>query len=150
MQRNNISLFFKNLPRWVKVILTILGVCVTCHLLLVLLPYPRLNSFVKRQNSTRFYDRNGVLLQVMPLGDGLRREYYTLEEIPESLQETFIQAEDKNFYHHPGVDFISIVRAMIQNKKAGRVVSGASTITMTVRLCVNFSLTARNFLLQKE
>jgi len=148
MQRNNISLFFKNLPRWVKVILTILGVCVTCHLLLVLLPYPRLNSFVKRQNSTRFYDRNGVLLQVMPLGDGLRREYYTLEEIPESLQETFIQAEDKNFYHHPGVDFISIVRAMIQNKKAGRVVSGASTITMQlVRIIYprkkNASVTAR-------
>jgi glucuronate isomerase len=54
---------------------------------------------------------------------------YPLDEIPTSLQKEFIQAEDKNFYYHLGVDFVSIIRAAIQNKKAGRVVSGASTTT---------------------
>lgn len=85
---------------------------------------------MQRENSTRFYDRNGVLLHIKPLQDGLRREYYTLDELPENLVQTFIQAEDKNFYHHCGIDFASVARAFVQNKKEGRIVSGASTITM--------------------
>ena len=120
----------KRCPRWVKVIVSILFIIVAIRLALLLLPYPTLDSFMQRQNSTRFYDRNNVLLSVMPLEEGLRREYYPLDEIPMALQKDFIEAEDKNFYHHLGVDFISIARAVIQNKKAGRVVSGASTITM--------------------
>lgn len=97
---------------------------------LSIIPVSTINRFVQKQNSTRFYDRNGILLQVLPLEEGLRREYYSLDSIPLQLQQSFIQAEDKNFYHHWGVDFISIIRAARQNKKAGRVVSGASTITM--------------------
>ncbi|MCR5762048.1 MAG: transglycosylase domain-containing protein, partial [Treponema sp.] len=100
------------------------------HCVLKFIPSPALNAFMQRENSTRFYDRNGVLLQVRPLENGLRREYYTLDELPENLVQAFIDAEDKNFYYHCGVDFISIFRALVQNKKAGRIVSGASTITM--------------------
>ena len=100
------------------------------YCVLKIIPSPTLNAFMQRENSTRFYDRNGVLLQVRPLQDGLRREYYSLEELPEELVSAFVEAEDKNFYHHCGVDFISILRALMQNKKAGRIVSGASTITM--------------------
>lgn len=66
----------------------------------------------------------------MPLEDGLRREYYLLDKIPKQVQQTFIDAEDKYFYYHPGVDLFSIIRASTQNKKADRIVSGASTITM--------------------
>ena len=97
---------------------------------LKIMPSPTLTAFLQRENSTRFYDRNGVLLQVRPLGDGLRREYYSLDELPENLVNAFVEAEDKNFYYHCGVDFASIARAVVQNKRAGRVVSGASTITM--------------------
>jgi penicillin-binding protein 1C len=125
-----VCMFCRRRPVWQKILFFCIVALVIVHFALVLLPYPRLESFMHRQNSTRFYDRNGVLLQVLPLDDGLRRETYPLDEIPTSLQKEFIQAEDKNFYYHLGVDFVSIVRAAIQNKKAGRVVSGASTITM--------------------
>jgi len=40
--------------------------------------------------------------------------------------------EDKNFYSHYGVDFLAIFRATLQLIQNGRVVSGASTITMQV------------------
>lgn len=49
-----------------------------------------------------------------------------------------IEYEDRRFYTHPGVDPFAIVRAALSNIKAGRVVSGASTITMqTIRISRN-------------
>ncbi|MEA4950585.1 MAG: transglycosylase domain-containing protein, partial [Petrimonas sp.] len=46
-----------------------------------------------------------------------------------------IEFEDRYFRYHPGVNPVSLARAMMQNIKAGRVVSGGSTLTMqTVRL----------------
>lgn len=49
--------------------------------------------------------------------------------IPDSLAHAFIATEDKRFYHHNGLDYIAIVRASIENIKAGGVVQGGSTIT---------------------
>ena len=53
-------------------------------------------------------------------GDGLliaeyakeRRVFVPIEAMPRPLIEAFIAAEDKNFYHHPGVDFLALARAM--------------------------------------
>lgn len=100
------------------------------YLFLKLLPYPELDKFKQRQYSTRFFDRNGTLLQILPLEEGLRREWYNLEKIPEELKKIFIIGEDKNFYFHFGVDIGAVIRAAWQNITANRTVSGASTITM--------------------
>jgi len=51
-------------------------------------------------------------------------------EITPDLRKAFIFKEDKWFYYHPGVNPFSIVRAAINNLRAGRRTSGASTITM--------------------
>jgi 1A family penicillin-binding protein len=51
------------------------------------------------------------------------------EEIPESFKAAIIAVEDKNFYKHHGVDIAGIIRAAIQNAKAGRIMAGGSTIT---------------------
>lgn len=55
------------------------------------------------------------------------------------LDERFVKAtlaiEDRNFYKHPGVDFLAVVRSSFLNLTNGRIISGASTISMqTVRL----------------
>lgn len=50
--------------------------------------------------------------------------------VPPTLAAAALAAEDKRFYHHPGVDLIAIGRAARDNLMAGRVVSGGSTITM--------------------
>jgi penicillin-binding protein 1C len=93
-------------------------------------PYPELQTFLDRPYSIRFYDRNGVLAQIPSLGEGLRREFLSLEEIPEEVKAVFILAEDRRFYAHPGIDPLAIARAFFQNLRSGRRVSGASTITM--------------------
>lgn len=53
-------------------------------------------------------------------------------QIPEKLKKAILTFEDKYFYKHPGINPVSIIRAFISNIKAGRVVSGGSTITMQV------------------
>lgn len=112
------------------IILAILILISIIKLVILIVPNSTVNQFINKPNSTRFYDRNGVLLYVLPLDEGLRREFVPLKEIPKSVQQAFIEEEDKNFYVHGGVDYFSILRAFRQNKKAGRIVSGASTITM--------------------
>ena len=101
------------------------------YLALRLAPYPELDAFLERPFSTRVYDRNGILLQIVPLEDGIRRERVPFDELEAGgIAKVFIEAEDERFYYHLGVDPVSIVRAMFQNLAAGRPVSGASTITM--------------------
>lgn len=106
-----------------------LFVCL-CFFLAYLLPWKALDTFSHRQYSTRFYDRRGDLLYILPLEEGLHREWLDLEAIPKHLVEAFIEAEDKNFWHHHGVDFKAIFRAAGQNLKTKKRVSGASTISM--------------------
>ncbi|MDR2795549.1 MAG: transglycosylase domain-containing protein [Spirochaetaceae bacterium] len=100
------------------------------YLALRLSPYPELDAFLARPFSTQVYDRNGILLQIVPVHDGIRREYVPLGELRDGIADVFIAAEDKRFYRHLGVDLFSVARAAFQNVAAGRRVSGASTITM--------------------
>jgi penicillin-binding protein 1C len=91
-------------------------------------PYPQLKKFLARPYSVRYYDRNGILLQITPLSDGLRREIPQV--IPRQLKDVFVFAEDRRFYRHIGVDGLALLRAFFQNVSGGRRISGASTITM--------------------
>ena len=54
------------------------------------------------------------------------------ESLPEYLIQAFISAEDSRFFEHKGVDLVGILRAMLVNAKAGKVVQGGSTITQQV------------------
>jgi penicillin-binding protein 1A len=51
------------------------------------------------------------------------------KEIPDILKEATIAIEDKNFYEHGGIDFTAILRAAVEDVKAGAPVQGGSTIT---------------------
>jgi len=61
-----------------------------------------------------------------------RRMTITPEEIPENVINSFIAAEDKEFFTHRGINPITIVRAFIRNLQAGSTVQGGSTITQQV------------------
>ncbi len=76
-------------------------------------------------------DKNGEILRVFTNFE----EQYLLPlqfsaPIPEKLKKAVMLFEDKRFYSHFGIDPVSIMRAVKQNISAGRVKSGASTITM--------------------
>jgi penicillin-binding protein 1A len=50
-------------------------------------------------------------------------------DIPDTIRRTVVAAEDHRFFHHRGVDWQGIVRALHTDLRAGRYVQGASTIT---------------------
>lgn len=58
------------------------------------------------------------------------RIYVEYEDIPQCWVDAITSAEDQRFFEHPGVDGVGLARAMTQNIKAGRLVSGGSTLTM--------------------
>ncbi|MEJ0051647.1 MAG: penicillin-binding protein 1A [Methylovirgula sp.] len=70
-----------------------------------------------------------------------RRLYLPSFAIPPLVKEAFISAEDKNFYHHGGVDFEGMARAALVFVQGTRHMQGASTITQQV---------AKNFFLSPK
>ncbi|MEY2977963.1 MAG: hypothetical protein RLZZ435_2102 [Cyanobacteriota bacterium] len=62
-----------------------------------------------------------------------------LAEMPPQLINAFLAAEDRRFYEHSGVDYPSIVRAILTNLRAGRVVEGGSTLTQQLARIVFLS-----------
>ena len=76
-------------------------------------------------------DREGKLLSARVAGDGQWR-FPQGRDVPEKFATALVSFEDRRFYYHLGVDPISIVRALWDNARARRIVSGASTLTMQV------------------
>ena len=70
-----------------------------------------------------------------------RRVVVPIEQVPKSVVEAFIAAEDGSFYEHTGLDYGGILRAAFTNFVEGRKAQGASTITQQV---------AKTFLLTPE
>jgi penicillin-binding protein 1C len=81
--------------------------------------------------STVLKANHGELLSATIANDGQWR-FPETDSVPVKFEEALIAFEDKRFYYHPGVDPLSLGRALKQNIFDGRVVSGGSTITMQV------------------
>src|SRR5688500_18762888 len=81
--------------------------------------------------STVLKSNQGELLTASIAKDGQWR-FPKVDTIPKKFSDALIAYEDKRFYGHPGIDPLSLARAMKQNFTDGRIVSGGSTITMQV------------------
>src|SRR5687768_11483093 len=80
--------------------------------------------------STKIYDRNGVLLHEVYDPNKGRRVALKLEDVPEHVRQVFLAAEDARFYQNSGVDYPAIIRAAFTNiTSRGERISGGSTIT---------------------
>ena len=91
--------------------------------------------------SSRVYSENNKLIAEYALE---KRLFIPFESIPDKVINSFLSAEDKNFFSHPGVDAKGILRAIFKNLKnisQNKRLEGASTITQQV---------AKNFLLTNE
>lgn len=94
--------------------------------------------------STVIYSSDGHLLSARVASDGQWR-FPTSDSIPHRFKTCLIAFEDRYFYYHLGINPISIFRAIKQNTKNKKVVSGGSTLTMQVaRLSMDHR--KRNFL----
>jgi penicillin-binding protein 1C len=81
--------------------------------------------------STVLEDRRGELLGARIATDGQWR-FPTTDSLPVKYEYCVVVFEDKRFWWHPGVDPLSLGRALWLNVRQGRVVSGGSTLTMQV------------------
>ena len=87
---------------------------------------PNPNKINKRviAESTKIYDRTGDHLLYEIYGEE-KRTVIPFEEMPKSILAATVALEDRSFYHHWGVDFQGIARAVVKSR--GR--QGGSTIT---------------------
>jgi len=105
------------------------------------LPDYKILSNYKPPISSRVHSGDGQLIAEHALQ---KRLFIPYDSIPKKVIYSFISAEDKNFFSHPGVDAKIVTRAIIKNVKnifSTKRLEGASTITQQV---------AKNFLLTKE
>ncbi|WP_279122257.1 penicillin-binding protein 1C [Bacteroides acidifaciens] len=127
--------FFKNLSVTRKVMLGIITLLVFGYMFCL----PRQLFHVPY--STVVTDRNEELLGARIASDGQWR-FPPRKTTPEKIKQCLITFEDKHFHHHWGVNPLSIGRAIYQNTKHKRIISGGSTLTMqTIRLSRNESRT---------
>lgn len=75
-------------------------------------------------------DRHGQLLRTTRAADGSRHRWMTLADLDADVLSAFLAVEDSRFFDHGGVDWWAALRAARTNLRSGRIVSGASTITM--------------------
>ena len=90
---------------------------------------------------SRVYDDKGQLIAEYSIE---KRLFIPFDSIPDKVINSFLSAEDKNFFNHPGVDARGVTRAFIRNIQnifLDKRLEGASTITQQV---------AKNFLLTNE
>lgn len=90
------------------------------------IPSPNNLRTLPTPTTTEFYDRNGVLLY--RFYEGKNRTPVKLSDLPPYLIQASIAMEDKNFYHHPGIDITGIIRAAVVFLQDQQV-QGGSTIT---------------------
>ena len=105
------------------------------------LPDYKILANYKPPISSRVHSGEGHLIAEYALQ---KRLFIPYESIPKKVIYSFLSAEDKNFFSHPGVDAKSISRAVIKNLRnifSNKRLEGASTITQQV---------AKNFLLTNE
>ena len=130
------------------VIFTISGVLILAFLSISILwafsnnlpDYKFLKNY-KAPVSSKVYSGNGELVSDFSTE---KRIFVPYNAIPEKIINSFLSAEDKNFFSHPGVDAKGVLRAIINNVSnilSSKRLEGASTITQQV---------AKNFLLTNE
>ena len=84
---------------------------------------------------TEVLARDGTLLRAFPVGNGLWRLSPPQEGVDPRFLSMLVGWEDRRFRTHDGVDRRAILRAAWQAVTHGRIVSGASTLSMqTARL----------------
>jgi len=136
--------FFKHMIKFLLVFFFSVGIAIGLTIFGVYVKYSKDISFIPPQKdykpalTTKFYADN---LDQIASYSTEAREVIPYEKIPKLLIKAFISSEDIEFFDHDGLNYVGILRAMIKNVKAGRIVQGGSSISQQ---------TAKSFLSDKE
>jgi membrane peptidoglycan carboxypeptidase len=94
------------------------------------LPDPHIIDGIDMPASTYVYDRTGTTL--LARFECENREEVRFSELPDSIVDATVAAEDQTFWTNDGIDYTAVARAALANLEAGEIVQGASTITQQV------------------
>jgi penicillin-binding protein 1C len=125
MQRKKAGFLILGRRRYRRVI----GLLALFFFLLYWFSLPR--NLFEKPLSVVLEDRKGRLLGARIAADGQWR-FPPVDTTPDKFAQAIICFEDKRFWSHPGFDWRALGRAMRQNLRAGRIVSGGSTLSMQV------------------
>lgn len=116
--------WWKSRSLWIRLpVLLVAG-----YLLLVLLvPAP----LFEEPESTVLCSRDGQLLGARISGNG-QWHFPPQDSVPPRFEQCILHFEDRHFRRHPGVNPVSLLRALVLNIREGEIVSGGSTLSMQV------------------
>lgn len=107
-----------------KVWFIVLGIFFLFFVFLYFWTLPSFNN----SGTIKVWDRNGTLLYESA-GNVGKKTPVTYERLPKNLINAAISSEDTTFWTNSGVDVFAILRSLTLNIRAGKIVTGASTIT---------------------
>lgn len=84
---------------------------------------------LERTSFIYYVDNNGDIQQLQQIYTTTDRQWASLDEIPQALVDAAVAIEDKRFYEHQGVDWITTVKACLNMFFGGDEQFGGSTIT---------------------
>ena len=113
--------------RWLKKYRYVLIALGVCFMVFLLLPV----AHFEEENNTILETRDGVLLSARITSDGQWR-FPPCDSVPYKFRQCIRYFEDEYFPYHPGVNPVSLGKALVRNIRAGKIVSGGSTISMQV------------------
>ncbi len=136
----------------VAIVVFSIGVVIGAGLLIWIstLEIPDLSAFEERRilQSTKIYDRTGEVL-LYDLNQDVRRTMVPIEEMSRHIKNATVAIEDDQFYNHPGVDIMGIMRAVVVNLKDGDLFGGQGGSTITQQVIKNSVLQREKTLTRK-
>ena len=121
---------------------TVLLICVVCAFVFVgilgsylesdILPeanYTLENGGINQTSYVYYVDNAGDIQVLQQINTSEDRQWASLEEMPQALIDAAVAIEDKRFYEHQGVDWITTVKACANMFFGGGDTFGGSTIT---------------------
>ncbi len=115
-----------------KILVISLGIILLVLALSLYVPFPPELLQPASLLSLRILDRNGYLLREVLSDKAGKSQWVSLQDISPNVILATVAAEDSRFYEHWGIDTRAILRATLQNMRARKIVSGASTLTQQV------------------
>jgi len=123
----NLIMHFELIKKYAYAVKIVFTILIAFIVLDVLFPLPG-----KKEFSKEIHAKDGTLLSAYLTTDDKWRLRTELEEVSPELIKAVLEKEDSWFYWHPGINPVSIVRAIYRNVTNGEIQVGASTITMQV------------------
>lgn len=135
MKKNTSILTFKNILKWFLAIFAVLAGI----FLFIFVYYAFSAPSISQENlqsggSSTIVDSTGK--QIASLGDN-KRNYVTIDKVPQQMEDAVISIEDKNFYNEPlGIDPVRIAKSAFNNVTKGTLQGGSTLTQQLVKLTV--------------